>query len=488
MKSAERNVETIMERAVTRHGNLSQRDVDSAMDHAWKNLQPDIANAQDWAIASGTSRSIAPSRVAFAFAAAAALASFLLIPVLLHRVHASATVESGDGKFLQVGQKIEAGKIVSSSGTGSVLRLADGSHVEMRAGAALSVERTGDGVRIRLHQGSVIVNAAKQGKGHLYVQTKDMTASVVGTVFLVNAETEGSRVAVIQGEVHVQQGATLEKLLPGEQATTSPSLEPFPVADEITWSRDTVKHVALLRQAVSASSRTAGAKEFEVASIRVSPPGVPLENSGGSYSPGRFHAKNLSLKELIQVAYQLDGFQLSGGPSWMNTDRYIVEAKAEGNVDRDQINQMLQALLVKRFNLKLHRDFKESSIYELALADGGLRLGEPQQAGIEDRRVSGPMRHHPEFLNVSVPELASILGTLLRTSVVDKTGINGRFNFKLSYTPDGKRNGEPDEDSTSVDGDSLFTAIQNQLGLKLQSVKGKVEVLVVESADKPTEN
>jgi uncharacterized protein (TIGR03435 family) len=89
-----------------------------------------------------------------------------------------------------------------------------------------------------------------------------------------------------------------------------------------------------------------------------------------------------------------------------------------------------------------------------------------------------------------VPELASILGSLLGTSVVDKTDINGRFNFTLSYSyiPNGVRDGESNEGAINIDDDSLFTAMQKQLGLKLRSVKGKVEILVVESAERPDDN
>src|SRR5204862_5316461 len=125
--------------------------------------------------------------------------------------------------------------------------LADGSLIEMRANSEMAIEAADDGVRIRLDAGSVIVTAAKQQKGHLYVQTKDVIVSVVGTVFLVNAEEAGSRVAVIQGEVHVQQGETLKKLLPGEQVATVPTMEAIAVSEEISWSRESSALQALLQ-------------------------------------------------------------------------------------------------------------------------------------------------------------------------------------------------------------------------------------------------
>ncbi len=127
--------------------------------------------------------------------------------------------------------------------------MADGSRVEMRAESRISLKPAADGIQITLITGSVIVNAAKQGNGHLYVQTRDCTVSVIGTVFLVTADEEGSRVAVIQGEVHVQHGTTLKALLPwGEQMATVPTMKALPVAEEISWSRYAAAHLELLKQ------------------------------------------------------------------------------------------------------------------------------------------------------------------------------------------------------------------------------------------------
>src|SRR6185503_8277691 len=118
---------------------------------------------------------------------------------------AAAVVEAADGGLYgtsgqpaRMGEAIAAGAVVrTDGGAGAVLALKDGSRVEMRSKSELSLERADDGMRIRLHTGGIIVNAAKQRTGHLYVQTKDMTVSVVGTIFVVNADTKGSRVAVI---------------------------------------------------------------------------------------------------------------------------------------------------------------------------------------------------------------------------------------------------------------------------------------------------
>src|SRR6185436_10806249 len=142
----------------------------------------------------------------------------------------------GKTQISRLGDRIEAGEILRTGNAGAGIKLADGSHVELGAQSEFSLERADDGVRIHLSRGGVIINAAKQRNGHLYVQTKDVTVSVVGTVFLVNAEERGSRVAVIEGEVRVQQGTTEKRLLSGEQLLTSPSMERLRVPEEIAWS------------------------------------------------------------------------------------------------------------------------------------------------------------------------------------------------------------------------------------------------------------
>jgi len=161
-----------------------------------------------------------------------------------------ATVEAaGNPSLYRVGETIEADKVIqSNSAVGLMLALEDGSHIEMREQSELKLESAGDGIRVRLNSGSILVTAAKQGSGHLYVQTRDALVSVVGTVFLVNAEQSGTTVAVIEGEVHVQQGAESKKLLPGDQLATNTSRQLKSVAAEISWSQRAPEYMALLQQ------------------------------------------------------------------------------------------------------------------------------------------------------------------------------------------------------------------------------------------------
>jgi ferric-dicitrate binding protein FerR (iron transport regulator) len=166
---------------------------------------------------------------------------------------------------------IIAGQVVRSS-AGAILHLKDGSVIEMRPNSELALEPATDGLSIRLNIGSVLITAAKQHSGHLYVRTRDMTVSVVGTVFLVNAEQAGSRVAVIQGEVRVQQGESAKKLQPGEQIMSNPLMQPHPMFEEVAWSRTAKTQLALLQQAATSASlpKTAEAAQpqFAAASIR----------------------------------------------------------------------------------------------------------------------------------------------------------------------------------------------------------------------------
>ena len=144
-----------------------------------------------------------------------------------------------DVQGIKAGERIERGQAVRTGlGSGAMLQLADGTRIEMAAKSELSLTRARDGVKIKLARGNVIVSAAKQ-HGHLYVETGDCNVSVVGTVFSVSSTIKGSRVAVVEGEVLVEEeGGTEETLLPGEQTFTDPAMGMVPIEQEIGWSRN----------------------------------------------------------------------------------------------------------------------------------------------------------------------------------------------------------------------------------------------------------
>jgi ferric-dicitrate binding protein FerR (iron transport regulator) len=160
-------------------------------------------------------------------------------------IGANAVVKTGDG----LSRTLLEGEILRTADSdGVVFSLADTSRVEVRSMSELSLERAVDGVRIRLGHGAIIVNAVSRSTGSLYVKTKDLTVAVTGTVFLVNAEEAGSRVAVIQGEVRVQQATTDRKLVQGEQLATNSSMKSQPLTEQIGWSRNAAAHLEQLEQ------------------------------------------------------------------------------------------------------------------------------------------------------------------------------------------------------------------------------------------------
>lgn len=154
-----------------------------------------------------------------------------------------AVVAGGEVRPAVAGERIAASQLVrTAQGSGAVLELADGSRIELAERSELGLGRRWDGTILELERGSLIVEAAKQRRGHLYVDTGDCRVSVVGTIFSVNHGAKGSRVSVIEGEVHVQQGATLAVLLPGQQLATGNRLATVALADEISWSRDAARY------------------------------------------------------------------------------------------------------------------------------------------------------------------------------------------------------------------------------------------------------
>jgi bla regulator protein BlaR1 len=251
----------------------------------------------------------------------------------------------------------------------------------------------------------------------------------------------------------------------------------------------------MLRSFVSACmllSASAGAQSFEVASIKPSPPASPDRLISGFQTPGggRFNAISASLRMLIIFAYNVKDFQVSGGPGWANSESYDIVAKADGNAARPQLRLMLQALLKDRFKLVLRHETKDAPVYELVVAKGGSKIQEDTTSR-QRIAMTGPGKVIAQKAPLAL--FAEFLGTLAGRPIVDKTGLPGTYGFKLEWTPDVGEAGlpgpaRPDVAPPDSNGPSLFTALQEQLGLRLQSAKGSVESLVIEGAEKPTEN
>jgi uncharacterized protein (TIGR03435 family) len=231
----------------------------------------------------------------------------------------------------------------------------------------------------------------------------------------------------------------------------------------------------------------AAAPAFDVATVKLPGPREPLDirTSPG----GRLTVTNLRLKDVISQAYGVKYYQISGGPAWLDTERFDIEAKAEGDPSHDLMMRMLQTLLEDRFQLKVHREMKEGAVYTLTVSRGGSKLTEaaPLKDGERANVYSGrtgsgnapAISYWKQGRRASMAMLATALEETLHRPVQDQTGIKGDFDFKFEYAADETNPGEFP---------SLFTAIQEQLGLRLESAKGPVEMLVVERAEKPSGN
>jgi len=248
--------------------------------------------------------------------------------------------------------------------------------------------------------------------------------------------------------------------------------------------------------AAGAQSSAPDRKQFEVASIKPMEPAmggmmrVEMQMTPG----GRFVGKGLTLRLLIQQAYSVRDFQISGAPPWAATDRYEINAKAEGgDIAREDIRPMLQSLLEDRFHLKFRRETKDAPIYDLVVANGGPRLKKSEGDGQDQFRMG---RGFVQAQSATIASITNHLANQLGRAVIDKTGLKDRYDFKLEWTPDENQNAlvrqmhpdAPPAPPLDSSGPSIFTALQEQLGLKLENAKGPVEVLVIENVEKPTEN
>jgi bla regulator protein BlaR1 len=261
-------------------------------------------------------------------------------------------------------------------------------------------------------------------------------------------------------------------------------------------------------RAQSATAEAARPRDsFEVASIKPSDPGG--RNTFVNITPGGgFRATNVNVRFLVRVAYHMQNFQISGGPGWLNSDRYDIEAKSSGGGEVDirklseaqrdefekRIQLKVQTLLAERFNLAIHRESKEMPIYELVVAKGGPKL---TPAAADDGKGPRGMRIRPgafEGMGATLPMLAQTLSDATSRKVIDKTSITGNYDFKLDWTPEpGQMAPPPGVENETLpppdpSGPSIFTAVQEQLGLRLESTKGSVEVLVIDRVEKPSAN
>jgi uncharacterized protein (TIGR03435 family) len=503
--------------------------------------------------------------------AAAALAWIVISAGLLQKVPIGkrALAQIADGSLYRMtggrrslilispSQGIHAKEMVRSAGIVR-LSLLDGSRVEMHSDTEMSLQNASDGLLLQLEAGDIIIMAAKQS-GHLYVRTKDVDVSVVGTVFLVEAKKEGTRVAVVEGEVLVRQGASVKNLHPGEQASSDPFFQWQPLMDAISWSRDAAVHMAMLQRFAEVLQQPASIappkpqprqsppnaqNAFEVSSVKPGNIAPDREGRGGAMpfgfgcggsflqvDPGRF-AISTNLFTLVALAYGKSCVHmaklnlLSGGPPWVQSEQFTIQATIPqgssaytsrqllaGNAP--ELQTMIRVLLEDRFKLVVRRQTKELQAYVLTVAKGGPKLTPFREGSCDSTTPLTPERLSPRpgqkplcrgiyNLNqqshfsvtadgATLDGFAGLLSGAFDRPVVNRTGIAGTFDFHLDAAPDYTMFcHEPPctnlPEPPVGNPPPVFDAIQDQLGLKLESAKAPVEMLIIEHAERPSEN
>ena len=233
-----------------------------------------------------------------------------------------------------------------------------------------------------------------------------------------------------------------------------------------------------------AASCTAAAT-FSVASIKPSAADVKFENDGKTeITPGTLTMRDVTVATCIKFAYGVQDNQISG-PEWLKSDHFDILAKSDAPVDVDQLRLMLQSLLAERFKLTFHRQTRELSAYAMTIAKGGHKLKESVPGTVlfrQNTAISTIAR------GITMKEFADFLSGPLRTPIVDMTGLNGKYDFVLDFThfiPGGEQAMKVSFDDTNG---IVLAAMQAELGLKMESKKEAVEVLVIDHVQHPSDN
>jgi bla regulator protein blaR1 len=264
----------------------------------------------------------------------------------------------------------------------------------------------------------------------------------------------------------------------------------------------------LAAAACVAFGQPAALPRFEVVSIKPNAQaGSDIQGNGDvRFLPGgRLSTERASLRYIIQNAYGVKPFQLIGGPGWIDSAHYDIDAKAPTDARPAEMRLMMQAMLEDRFQLKAHRESRELPVYELTAAKSGVKLEPPKPEGCTPPRPCGRVLMtisgagaRLEGAQVPMAEFVRVLSNVLARTVVDKTGFSGLFDVRLDFAPDQTLGGLPapagsdDPRVPSIPADpnhpTIFTAMQQQLGIKVEAAKGPVEVIIIDRVERPAGN
>jgi uncharacterized protein (TIGR03435 family) len=245
---------------------------------------------------------------------------------------------------------------------------------------------------------------------------------------------------------------------------------------------------ALACIAANAQTPKPARRQFEVASIRKNDSGPPkVYVTPFAFLPGgRFIATNVTLTEVIVMAYQTRRIQMRGGPDWMDSDRFNIVAKAdeaEGELKHEQLVAMVQALLEDRFKLALHRETEERTVYALVAGKNPPKL-QPAKEGEQTAMIPGA-RGQMNFRKMPLSGLVNTLANILHAPVVDGTGLTGFFDFALDPLEFSDHTKPVTPDSWP---DLVLTALREQLGFGLEKRREPLDITVIDRAARPTDN
>lgn len=251
----------------------------------------------------------------------------------------------------------------------------------------------------------------------------------------------------------------------------------------------------LVLQAFSLIVALGQAPAFEAAAIKINASGRP--GGGISRNPARIKVMNSTLRFLVQFAWNVKDFQVSGATGWMDSEKYDIDAVAANPFKGEEYRAMLKTLLAERFGVVVHSETQEKPGYALVVGKNGPKLPPPieSQNVLFSRSANGD--RILDAKNITLTRFADALALPLDAIVVDRTGIDGNYNVSFQWTPDPAneprmmKSGEPAPPPPPGDapsGPSIFTALQEKLGLRLEARKVPMEVIVIEKAHRPTEN